>query len=73
MTEETTTRPLVPSTFARVAPGKTKIQLIIDQRVRDAIDIMCAREDTTLTAFVTEAIINHCHVDVLQSTVERDQ
>jgi hypothetical protein len=62
---------MTASTYARVAAGRTKLQLVLDQDEKDLLALQAEREQTTMSEIVRQAIRYYCDVDLQLATVER--
>ena len=62
---------MTASTYARVADGRTKLQLVLDQSEKDLVALQAEREGTTMSEVIRQAIRYYCDVDLQLATVER--
>jgi len=62
---------MTASTYARVADGRTKLQLVLDQAEKDLVALQAEREGTTMSEVIRQAIRYYCDVDLQLATVER--
>jgi hypothetical protein len=62
---------MTASTYARVADGRTKLQLVLDQAEKDLVALQAEREGTTMSEVIRQAIRYYCDVDLQLVTVER--
>jgi hypothetical protein len=62
---------MTASTYARVADGRTKLQLVLDQSEKDLVALQAQREGTTMSEVIRQAIRYYCDVDLQLATVER--